>query len=86
MGKEKFDMSAKFILKEDFFSDAINKLETIFSNNASDDSMLERLFDQLKNPTPIALKNGRDCVYVIDFLVYNFKARRNKSFIRKFCL
>ena len=71
MGAEKVKVSAKFILKEDFLAEAMKKVGSILStrDDKSEDRFIDRLFEKLKHPIPVELKNGKFSVFVIDFLV-----------------
>ena len=61
----------KFILKEDFLMDVFKKVGNIFNDNEekTEDRLVDRLFEVLKHPIPLEMKNGKFCVFVIDFLV-----------------
>ena len=79
MGKEKMKMSARYIMKEDFVAESLNKFGDILSND-QENLYIERLFQQLKNPNPISYSKVGDCNYVIDFIVkleYIFKYYNN---------
>ena len=71
MGAEKVRTSAKFILKEDFLAEAMKKVGSMFTtkDEKSEDRFIDRLFEKLKHPIPVELKNGKFSVFVIDFLV-----------------
>ena len=72
MGQEKLRMSVKFILRQDFFSDAFHKFGQIFTSEKEgvlNSLIMEQLFDELKNPEPVRLNNRNGFGYVVDFLV-----------------
>ncbi len=70
MGHEKLSMSAKFIMKEDFFSDTLSKINDMFLNEQSENSFVEHWFNQLKSPIPVnSPHKGEKGGFVIDFIV-----------------
>jgi hypothetical protein len=71
MGVEKVKISAKYIMKEDYLTDVIKAVGSFFTNedDKTHDRLVVKLFDQLKHPIPMDIKNGKTSVFVIDFLV-----------------
>ena len=73
MGKDKVRMSAKFIMGENFVSEALQTEGNIFSTDKEEGILsnvtIEALFEKLKNEEPEYNRMTGKSEYVVDFLV-----------------
>lgn len=74
MGKDKVRMSAKFIMGENFVSEALQTVGNILSTDDNEGILspvtIDALFEKLKNEEPEYNPLKGKSEYVVDFLVF----------------